>query len=320
MDLNQENNVPFDLITKVISGEASTEEIQLAKNWRAENPENEKEYQNLVSILGNIPTDLPKVDVNAAWNKIESQIETKKKSNYWPLSIAASIAILIGLFFFNTGTSNLEVIAQSDGQIQWLPDSSKVTLKKGSKISYLENFEGELRAISLEGEAFFEVQKNPNKPFVVKAGATQVKVLGTKFNVKQQTGNTEVVVSEGKVEVKPEEFPEEKVLLTKGQIAVWDNKDKTMEQPATIRPLALYYATKTLIFKRTKVSEVVKILSTVYDTKINLACSEVGDDSYVGRFDNDPLETVIMVLSDAINATSEKTPEGNYILTNEKCN
>jgi transmembrane sensor len=83
-----------------------------------------------------------------------------------------------------------------------LADSSIVTLGAGSTLSYPERFAGNTREISLEGEAFFEVTKNPDKPFIVHTGAVQTRVLGTSFKINAFKGQPVLVaVATGKVRV-----------------------------------------------------------------------------------------------------------------------
>lgn len=69
-----------------------------------------------------------------------------------------------------------------------LPDGSLVWLNAGSKLNYKYNFGKELREVELIGEAFFDVVKNPKKPFVIHTNTIDVKVLGTAFNVKSYPG------------------------------------------------------------------------------------------------------------------------------------
>jgi len=78
-----------------------------------------------------------------------------------------------------------EVVAQNGSRTRTiLPDGSTVSLNAGSKILYDKNFNGTLREVTLFGEAFFDVVKNPNRPFIVHAGGINIRVLGTSFNVK----------------------------------------------------------------------------------------------------------------------------------------
>lgn len=85
-----------------------------------------------------------------------------------------------------------------------LPDGSKVWLNSESSIKFPSKFEGKTREISITGEAYFEVAKNPEKPFIVTAGNEQVEVLGTHFNVMayQDERETKTTLLEGKVKVK----------------------------------------------------------------------------------------------------------------------
>lgn len=88
-------------------------------------------------------------------------------------------------------------------KIVTLYDGSKVWLNAGSRLTYNEYLLGDTRRVYLDGEAFFEVMRNPDKPFIVNTDKMRTKVLGTSFNVKfiQALEVFEVTVSTGKVEV-----------------------------------------------------------------------------------------------------------------------
>lgn len=85
-----------------------------------------------------------------------------------------------------------------------LPDGSKVWLNAASKLTYPNEFSGDDRQVQLEGEAYFEVVSNSKKPFTVRAGGQEVRVLGTHFNVNNYTDENHITTTllEGKVEVK----------------------------------------------------------------------------------------------------------------------
>ena len=84
-----------------------------------------------------------------------------------------------------------------------LEDSSKVFLDPGAELRFAEHFTSHKREVYLNGEAFFEVTENPNRPFFVNAGQITTKVLGTSFRVKAPRSGSEVEVSvkTGKVSV-----------------------------------------------------------------------------------------------------------------------
>ena len=84
-----------------------------------------------------------------------------------------------------------------------LPDGSVVALNSNSKLVFPKQFNGDTREVTIEGEAFFDVKPNPEKPFIINAGKAQIKVVGTSFNVSAypETETLEVVVKTGKVQV-----------------------------------------------------------------------------------------------------------------------
>jgi len=84
-----------------------------------------------------------------------------------------------------------------------LADGSIVTLKEGSRLNQKNNFNRNTREITLEGEAFFEIAHNPNKPFIIHTGSVKTTVLGTSFSIKAIPGENSitVTVTEGKVKV-----------------------------------------------------------------------------------------------------------------------
>jgi len=107
-----------------------------------------------------------------------------------------------------------------------LPDSSAVFLGADSKLSFPEKFTSDSREVSLEGSAFFEVTKNPKKPFIIHTGTVQTKVLGTSFKIEAFEGRpVTVAVATGKVRV--DDFlkagAKALAMLTPGQVLSYDH-------------------------------------------------------------------------------------------------
>lgn len=144
--------------------------------------------------------------------EIEDGVFSKKKVNIKWVGIAASILFcvsLVGFYhFFNATDKSQSVYLYASTQIGEkriviLPDGSTVKLNSKSSLKYPNEFSKNKRIVQLEGEAFFDVKKDPNKPFVVKTGNIKTKVLGTSFNVKAFTEeeNLQVTLVTGKVQV-----------------------------------------------------------------------------------------------------------------------
>lgn len=107
-----------------------------------------------------------------------------------------------------------------------LPDGSVVFLNAGSKLNYDKNFGNSLREVKLIGEGFFDVVRNPEKPFKIYTEAVEIKVLGTQFNVKSYPGDktTETSLIRGSVEVTLKDRPNEKYILKPNEKLVVQNE------------------------------------------------------------------------------------------------
>lgn len=139
-----------------------------------------------------------------------------------------------GLLHFNKKNTAQPLIAlrsmhNPNGQRSriMLADSSIVTLGAGSTLSYPERFAGNTREISLDGEAFFQVTKNPEKPFIVHTGAVNTWVLGTSFKINAFKGQlVSVAVATGKVQVgrtiTGAAEPEPLAVLLPGDMVEWN--------------------------------------------------------------------------------------------------
>jgi ferric-dicitrate binding protein FerR (iron transport regulator) len=130
----------------------------------------------------------------------------------WLLA-AATIGILVigAVYWFNTDRADFlgDVATEqlNGGTFQGpdeviLPDGTSVTLNKGSELSYTAQYGKDSREVALSGEAFFDVTHDPSKPFTVRSGKVNTRVLGTAFNVRAFPGEeVKVTVTRGLVEV-----------------------------------------------------------------------------------------------------------------------
>lgn len=96
-----------------------------------------------------------------------------------------------------------------------LPDGTNVWVNAASSIRYPVRFTGAKRTVELSGEAYFEVAKNPDMPFVVQSGKQELAVLGTRFNVSAYPEDKKVITTlvEGSIKVTPEPGSESRLLV-----------------------------------------------------------------------------------------------------------
>lgn len=219
------------------------------------------------------------------------------------LRIAASIFLVLGIGFWYTQfypqkysveSVYEKLVAENPNQLvevineneKTLPiqliDGSLVLLKKGSRISYSENFLGNTREIFLSGEAFFEVSKNPEKPFLVFANGLVTKVLGTSFNIKAYDKDKEVTVEvkSGKVSVFAQSDAKSKekatnrelggVVLTPNQKIVYTREEVRMAKSLVEMPIIIEQEKLKIVFEfeDTPVSEILHNLEKAYSIDI----------------------------------------------------
>ncbi len=159
-----------------------------------------------------------------------------------------------------------------------LPDGSEVILEKNSRIRYLHEFGDSLREVHLTGEAFFEVRKDPSKPFLVHANGLITKVLGTSFAVQARDSDPNVTVSvkTGRVSVYPGKSipaadPEAKgIVLTPNQKAVFRRDKETLSKTLVDRPTMLTEdkLRPAFVFEEAPASRVFDALSRLYGIEV----------------------------------------------------
>lgn len=158
------------------------------------------------------------------------------------------------------------------GQYQiTLPDGSKVWLNAESNITYPAKFAGAQRLVKLEGEAYFEVARNPAQPFVVETGRERVKVLGTHFNVNsyKDVEQSAVSLAEGRVSVSMLSKSAEEKVLSPGQQAVVRNNRMDVRNVDIGESLA--WKNGEFMFNNESLSEVMQTLSRWYDFEYEIA-------------------------------------------------
>lgn len=172
------------------------------------------------------------------WMNIQKATIDKRKRNYRWIAAACAVFLLSVLgyqSFFDRTFSPVPTIAiktfPEDIRILRLPDGTRIWVNENTEIQYPEQFTGNVRTVTLKGEAFFEVAKNPSKPFIITSGAIRTTVLGTSFNVKAYASiQPEVHVRTGKVKV---EGNQNTVFLERGYAAILTPENKTIRKQKT---------------------------------------------------------------------------------------
>ena len=183
-----------------------------------------------------------------------------------------------------------------------LPDGTQVWLNKNSRIEYPKVFDGEERQVFLEGEAFFEVVPNPEKPFIVKSDKVSTRVLGTSFDVRAYKGDetASVSVATGKVEVSKEIEEGEPVRITQltpqQELVINTEKDETYINIVSVQNIAPWHLGQ-LVFRDNTYDEVMKALQERFGKRIVFK-SSIGQCRVMASFNqNASLNDVLKLLS-----------------------
>jgi transmembrane sensor len=298
---NLEELLTNDTFCDWLIGQATDSETAFWDNWLSENPDRlviVEQAKLVVQAFKNPESGVSKEDIDAEAARILDTVQPPKVVRFVPnwLKMAASIALLIaaGLWFFNknktTSTpsvseANLAQIidiqkVSKDTTIRF-SDGSTAQLKRGGSIQFDNNFVGKQRIVTLlSGEAFFDVTKNPEKPFIVMANDIVTKVLGTSFTIR--TSNTEggtssVVVRTGRVAVfkksdfsKLETVDKDVVFLTPNQQA--SHKENTSPLVVSIveKPVLIEKPVDNpdFVFENVPISVVLNTLEKAYNIQI----------------------------------------------------
>lgn len=152
----------------------------------------------------------------------------------------------------------------------FLPDSSIVYLGAGSKLMFPEAFIGKSRDIYLDGEAFFEISRNPQMPFIVHTGKVQTKVLGTSFKIEAFPGAPFAVeVATGKIQIAEKSTSGLKSLaiLTPGEQLSYYNGEISQHQ--VLPEEVMGWKNSLLTFNNRSLYEITRILERWYDVRIS---------------------------------------------------
>ncbi len=258
------------------------------------------------------------------WNKIEmkkAEFRINRKIYTNTLKIAAAIVfgLFIGVYVYSIKNNNQPVYYAAHspkGSVSEvvMPDGSVIFLNADSKIKYSINSKKGNREVFLEGEAWFEVEKNKKKPFVVHTGFYDVNVTGTQFNVKAYSGENEVITTleEGQVIIhSTDNFKlKNEITLTPGEQAVLLKDSNEIDIKKVNTKWFTSWKDNTLIFVNMSLKELVVLLERKYGVEIIVKNKDILSLHFDGTIKN---ETIFEIL-DYIKAALPV----NYKVTDQK--
>jgi transmembrane sensor len=309
-----ENNIHIDfeaLAGKYLASSASSEEAGRLEALVRSDEEKCRLFFEMKKNWMMAATAGQKFDKSTAWEEIASQtgLETsagkikplrpqpsKSLNRFW--KVAAVVLLLIAgtwsVYYFSQVREKIFIAYDRAHELK-LHDGSLRTLKAGSELTYPGRFRAAERRVKLTGEAFFEVAKLQEKPFVVEAQSAEIRVLGTSFyvNAIRDALEVEVVVSTGKVALTA---PDSRQLqLTAGQKGIYSKSDGMLQEGIVENTNFLAWKTRLLIFEDTGLQEVFEILGQTYGERFNIA-EELESCRLTATFREKSLEDVLAII------------------------
>ena len=305
-----------DIIIRYLENRCSEEDFVLINEWMKESDENAGELFRMEEIyqLGKFPFEEENLVVRAErrlGRRLEQ--ENQKKQEVFKLrSVLRYAAAIVGVmvlaaglaYWFRNKAEELVVASAAHGQVRemLLPDGTKVWLNQSSVLKYPRAFEGKERHVYLDGEAYFEVARNHEKPFMVKSPAMDVRVLGTSFNIKCRPDNSfaETTLIEGEVEVK-DKSDKGRITLLPGQKAVLNRVTGRMQVKQVDPKMEIVWHNDLIPFEKSSIFQIAAALERFYGVKIILSPDVDSTNTYSGVLKKkDNIESVLNSLRNSI--------------------
>lgn len=312
------NNIPYEQIARYLAGECNDKEKKQIREWIRENPETMDE---LTRIWENTPQNSFTPDVEQALQNVHRSIDTRKKNRsrrlFILISSAAAILIIVGLFgirSLNTSeedkTRTFLTLSTNANERKGflLPDGSNIWLNASSTLRYPEEFEGDTREVYLEGEAFFDITSNSDKPFIIMANNTVTQVVGTSFSIRAVKKEPEVVVTVATGIVNFSAGDENHhIVLRQGEQGIC--KELKLEKKLNHDPNVFAWRTHVMAFRDTPLKDVAKIIESTYRIPVTVDKS-IAELEITTTFNKLQLQEVVNIIEMTLQVNAEITKDG----------
>jgi len=305
------------IFERYISGEASPDEILLLKSFFDSNKDFEQWLENKISASSTtIEPDtemrmLRNIRMQAGYhsefyegndNKNKRfKVYLRRISNVAAVLLPFVIAFSIYLYIRPQKQEIFEVVANRGEKANLtLPEGSALIINSDSKIIYGNTYNQKERLLKLEGEAFFDVKHDPDKPFIVECGDIKVRVLGTSFGIKSYANEDDIsiVLDSGEILLLT---PEEQIAMQPNDRIIYSKSNKTTIREKVNASDFIDWRYNRLRFENETLEAIMNTISRMHNIDIEFVDSGLKQQKFTGTIDNTDIKSVL----DAIVLTSE---------------
>ncbi len=323
--LDQESIHIDEIIAKYLSKNASEDETKTLEQWVLDDKQNKAHFIEMKKawMLSGIKQTDTSNNTEKAWENLSKQLFEASSAKVIPLfkrqwAVAASLVLLVLsgwlIYQFVGQPTTFTAETSTNAALYQLADGSKIILNQQSALSF-ETIESN-RIATLEGDAYFDVARDEQQPFIVKTNNIQIKVLGTAFYVdsRKNQSETQVIVEEGKVAVS---YNSQSVILTAGDKAVFEKSSgklvKVINEDKNFNSLK----TNVLQFENTNLSEVAYVLNRQFNIEVSLENQQLKNCQLNAVFKDKSMPSIIKVIESTLGVKMNQT--GNNVVISGNC-
>lgn len=324
----------ISLLVKKFKGKLDDQDAAALNQWLAGNDQKQtaKQIERAWELSSHYKSTY-EPDVEAGLARFKNKIKQEDKRAHtggvvdinrrrFTMAWAAAIAVLVlalGWWWKSTSNADALFVSTSMGEQKEfeLPDGSLVVLNEASTLDF-SSFNDKNRTVQFSGEAYFDIERDPENPFVIQTEGADVRVLGTSFNLRayQAETFTEVEVESGQVELVEKEKSERLLLNANDRGVCMDNGAMTSNKVDYLN--AMSWRTQSLAFRNTPLQEVIPYLERHFKIKIDIEeplrqCPVTSDFKALSK------DIVFLTIERIFNAQVEQSDITHYVIKGNGC-
>ena len=314
-----------ELFDRYLKGEATPAETERVEAWleHYQHPQAEWQQMDKTSREKWLEGLFEDVEESIGDQKI---VPIRPRRGLWRTiaAVAAMLLLALGILYLERPRQaqliSLNVSLNQKSQVV-LADGSKVWVNSRSTLKYPKEFDGKTREVYLSGEAFFDIQHDAAKPFIIHTGNIVTTVLGTAFNIKEDKGTHTVVVTvtRGKVSVSNGSHLLG-VITPNQQISVNTLNHVQTEQNVDVGE-AVAWQQNAISFNDITFADAAAQLQQRFNVKISFANDKVKNCRFTGSaLKEEKLDQILKVICNFNNATYQTKADGSIVIDGPGCN
>ncbi len=293
------------------------------QRWLLQNPERQGEFEIAKQFIQSLKYKNVKVLSAADHDRIFSEIRSFKQKideqesnlnlknqRYLPTTILRVAAVIVfmvtvgfGIYsiisvgkpYANYATAEIieKVVPMGAKLTVTMEDGTVIRLNSGSRLTYPKEFSDSIRSVEISGEGFFDVAHEAARPFIIKTGAINTMVLGTKFNVRSVEDEDEIQIAlvSGRVEV--DDSKGKKTILEPSEMAVYSKRNQEIQKKEYDMTAVTSWKDDILVFKKSSLVEIIDKLEQWYGVNIKVDVKTPIMGLYSGEYHDEPLDRVL---------------------------